>query len=176
MHLSAQKELSEGGVESVYREIQTPEIQGFLRNFALRLCFGDLAAAEDLLQTTCTQACAKAHQFKFGTNFKGWLGTIMRNKKNSLLRRSQIVSFVAISDVKEVGRRQDYDREIFYDEVEDVIDSLEDRVAYVMAMRFREETPYEDLAERLDCPVGTIKSMITRAKKKLRLLLKDEVF
>ena len=57
---------------------QLNEFQLFLHNFAMRLT-RDNEKAKDLMQDTSIRAFRYRAKFKPGTNFKGWIATIMRN-------------------------------------------------------------------------------------------------
>lgn len=167
----------ESGVEFVYREIQTPEIQALLLARALNLCFGNEEEARDLVQRTCVRVCDRAHQFK-GGSLRRWAFTIMKNIKCTLLRRAGYVDFVDFDDWKDYGvALPDVDEMILYQEVQTIISGLGGRASVVMEWIFRNDGGYEVCAEQLGIPVGTVKSALSRAKQKLKgVLKKDEVF
>src|SRR5215212_11710191 len=57
-----------------------------LRAFAISLT-GDIDRADDLVQDAVVRGLTHLHQFKRGTNFQGWMFTILRNQFHSAFRK-----------------------------------------------------------------------------------------
>ncbi|MCI4677845.1 sigma-70 family RNA polymerase sigma factor [Rhodoblastus acidophilus] len=142
-----------------------------LRAFALSLA-GSSDGADDLVQDTLMKAWANASSFAEGTNMRAWLFTIMRNTFFSKYRKSR----------REV---QDVDGEAAARLV-----AMPDQLAHLDLADFRarlERLPadqrealiligasgfsYEEAAEICGCAVGTIKSRVNRARRRLMDLL-----
>jgi RNA polymerase sigma-70 factor, ECF subfamily len=142
-----------------------------LRVFALSLA-GASDRADDLVQDTLMKAWSSAGSFTEGTNMRAWLFTIMRNTFFSQYRKAR----------REV---QDVDGEAASRLV-----ALPDQLAHLDLADFRaclERLPadqrealvligasgfsYEEAAEICDCAVGTIKSRVNRARRRLMELL-----
>ena len=143
----------------------------FVRAFARSLT-GNREAADDLAQETLVKAWRSRSTFMQGTNLKAWLFTILRNQFYSDRRRD--------------WRQASWDQEL----AERIADSSADQMASaqfsdtVRALRClpaeqREVVilvgaggfSYEDAAAICKCPVGTVKSRVSRARKALMEML-----
>lgn len=145
----------------------------FLRAFARSLC-RNLDLAEDLAQDTLLKAWRSRNSYTPGTNLKAWLFTILRNEFYSNKRRAwrQIPW-----DQDKAERRPDLeDRQSWSSELTDTV-----RALYCIADEQREALilvaaggfSYEEVAEICQCPVGTIKSRVCRARHSLIAILED---
>jgi RNA polymerase sigma-70 factor (ECF subfamily) len=156
-----------------------------LYNYALRTT-NNAADADDLLQDTYLKAFRFWDKYEKGTNIRAWLFRIM---KNSYINRYR-------KEVKEPGK-------VDYDEVKDFYNSirddstkandlqesvfgnlLDDDVAKAIAELpedFRtvvilcdiEGLPYEEIAQFVECPLGTVRSRLHRGRKLLRARLME---
>jgi len=149
-----------------------------LRNFALSLT-SDRDDAQDLLQETCLKALVHRDKFADATNMKAWLYMIMKNTFiNSYRRAVKARDILAkTKDVGQVKLTKNYqhntaDSEMAQKEITQVIDKLEDEYR-VPFKRFYDGFKYKEIAEELDLPIGTVKSRIFIARKKLMEQLKD---
>jgi RNA polymerase sigma-70 factor, ECF subfamily len=158
-----------------------------LYNTAYRLT-GNSQDAEDLVQETFFKAYKYYDKFQEGTNLKAWLFKILKNtfinnyRKKKLEPRS--VEFGEIEDSFERIVRQDpaqrqFDPEERYlagvmDEgVKKALDSLPHDYKMVVILADLEDFSYKEIADILDCPVGTVMSRLYRGRKLLeRALLK----
>nr|WP_306310237.1 sigma-70 family RNA polymerase sigma factor [Asaia krungthepensis] len=141
---------------------------GDLRGFA-RYLTRDVAAADDLVQDTVLRALGARHQFQEGTNIKAWLFTILRNVFLEQRRRK----------AKETEILSGISRES--DEMSDRGAALQDHVLDLSVLLWRlpqvlrealilvgaQELSYEEAAAICDCPVGTMKARVSRARAKL---------
>ncbi|MDH3252952.1 MAG: sigma-70 family RNA polymerase sigma factor [Ignavibacteria bacterium] len=156
-----------------------------LYNYALRTT-NNTADADDLVQDTYLKAYRFWDKYEKGTNIRAWLFRIM---KNSYINRYR-------KEVKEPGK-VDYDEvKDFYNTIrDDSVDSndlqesvfgnlLDDDVANAIAELpedFRtvvilcdiEGLPYEEIAQFVECPLGTVRSRLHRGRKLLRARLME---
>lgn len=155
----------------IYEQLRA--ISNSLRAFSLKLT-GDMTEAEDLYQDTALRVIANADKFREGTNFKAWAVTIMRNifinnyRKKS--RRNLIIdqtpnNYYLNSGDKTVNNHGESN--MGYAELMKMVDSLPEdfRNPFMMAYNGYK---YDEIAEALDAPLGTIKSRIFFARKKLQ--------
>ena len=126
------------------------------------------ALAEDLVQDTIVRALANRHQFKPGTNLKGWLIIILRNRFFNEMRRSSRKSEVSMEnhgDLSVVDGGQEVGVEIrdFNAAFRKLPPTQREALVLVGASGFS----YEEAAEIAHCPVGTMKSRVSRARAEL---------
>src|SRR3954454_3371143 len=150
-----------------------------LYNFAHWLT-QDGAEAEDLVQETYVKALRGSAGFQLGTNFRAWMFRILRN--TFLTSRTGLAS-TAISD-------EDVDFENIASATPDpesvlIAQTDRDTVRHALTqlpLRFREilllceveEMSYEEIAQVLAVPIGTVMSRLHRARRALRALLVEE--
>jgi RNA polymerase sigma-70 factor (ECF subfamily) len=142
--------------------------------------------AEDLVQETYFKAFKYYDKFEEGTNLKAWLFKILKNtfinnyRKKKLEPRS--VDFAEIEDSFErIVRRDNTDQpadpeaEYFHgvldDDVKKSLDSLPYDYRMVVVLADLEDFSYKEIAEILDCPVGTVMSRLYRGRKLLEKAL-----
>ncbi|MGB8842830.1 MAG: sigma-70 family RNA polymerase sigma factor [Aliidongia sp.] len=146
-----------------------------LRAFA-RMIARDHALAEDLVQDTVMQALAKRSQFHPGTNLKGWLIIILRNRFFNEMRRSSRkceISVEHLGDIAEINGGQEINIEIrdFNRAFRRLPAAQREALTLVGASGFS----YEEAAEIAGCPIGTMKSRVSRARLDLQEELKGTV-
>lgn len=149
-----------------------------LKNFALSLT-SDREEAQDLLQDTFMKALLYKDKFVQSTNLKAWLYMIMKNtfinayrrsvKTREIMSRSKDVSSLGIS---KNNQKNTAEAAIEHKEINYAIDTLEEEYK-VPFKRFYDGFKYKEIAEELDLPIGTVKSRIFIARKKLMEELKD---
>ena len=150
-----------------------------LYNFAVYLTRNP-PEADDLVQETYLRAFRFADRFTPGTHLRSWLFQILRNTFLTFYRVRERESAIADDGVP------DWDVPMFHDAPEDSSSVMEAHTDLERALRrlpeeFRtvlllaevEGMPLEEVARVMECPVGTVKSRIFRAKERLRALLRD---
>lgn len=151
--------------------------QTILKGFAINFT-RNLEDAEDLMQDTYLKALKYKDHFQDGTNFKGWLYTIMRNlflnncKKQKLVRNTFSQPGAKVNyNVPGTSANNIY-QIINEKDINSSIDRLKDslKVPFNMVM---EGYLYEEIAEKMSVPTGTIKSRIFNARKELMKQLAD---
>jgi RNA polymerase sigma-70 factor, ECF subfamily len=168
-----------GGPPSI--ESLVLEHHAVLYRYAYRLT-GRVQDAEDLVQLTFLAAQQKLDQLRSGETARAWLFTILRNAY--LKARSKagaatqtgldmdLSMLVDLSVLVQPLASQPIDRE----ELQQALDELPDEYRLVVVMFYFEEVSYKQIAERLELPIGTVMSRLSRAKACLRKrLVQDEV-
>lgn len=153
-------------------------VQEDLRRFAYKLT-ADREEANDLLQETSLKALDNEDKYTPDTNFKGWMYTIMRNIFiNNYRKVIREQTFVDTTDnLYHLNLPQDMayeSTERSYDlkEMHRIVNSLprEYKVPFSMHVSgFK----YREIAEKLELPLGTVKSRIFFTRQKLQQVLKD---
>ncbi|MBI3027623.1 sigma-70 family RNA polymerase sigma factor [Candidatus Woesearchaeota archaeon] len=151
-----------------------------LYNFALFLTRNP-TETDDLVHETYLRAFRFSHRFQPGTHLRAWLFQIMRNTFLTFyrLRKREVVT-VAENGIPEGDRYMFHDAPQVDGYTTEVRTDLERAVRH-LPEEFRtafllaevEGMILEDIARVMECPVGTVKSRIFRAKDRLRTLLRE---
>jgi RNA polymerase sigma-70 factor, ECF subfamily len=154
-----------------------------LYSYALMLTRNSFEA-EDLVQETYLRAYKAKHRLANHNNIKGWLFTILRNIWFNQLRRRRTGLETGVPDWDEVierfslgSQRNAYDHYLAKVEIQRVRTAIQQLVATfreVIILREYEEMSYQQIADILNCPIGTVMSRLARARLKLRELLSVE--
>lgn len=148
-------------------------LQANLLNFAFMLT-SNRDDAYDLLQDTTLKALDNEDKYAEGTNFKGWAFTIMRNIFINNYRRG--VRAATIVDTTDNLYHLNLSQDSGIDSPEDsysvteitaAINELPDESREPFSMHVA-GYKYEEIAEKLDLPIGTVKSRIYYARKRLQ--------
>lgn len=152
---------------------QLDSVSNSLRAFSLKLT-GNSVDAEDLYQDTALRIITNADKYRQGTNFKAWAITIMRNifinNYRKKVRRNMIIDQTPNNYYLNSGDRvvsNDGESNVAYGELIKMVNALPEdfRKPFIMAYQGYK---YEEIAEHLGSPLGTIKSRIFFARKKLQ--------
>ena len=157
-----------------------------LYNTAVRLTRNPVEA-QDLVQETYLKAYRFFHRFELGTNVKAWLFTILRNTYINTYRKAsrqqqqvdfdQIAPFYAdtSSDLEwmEGGSTEEMLRHLVHDDVKRALDALPEEYRIVVLLADLEDFAYKEIAEIMDCPVGTVMSRLFRGRRLLRKSLAE---
>jgi RNA polymerase sigma-70 factor (ECF subfamily) len=156
-----------------------------LFRFARRLT-GRHEDAEDLVQETFARALGGRTQFTTGTNLRAWLFRILRNCYIDAYRRTRTSPVLATTSEREPAEdvaaqvrdpvrgdeELDRMRALVAVDIEAALASLSIDARAVILLDLEGLTETE-LAEAMDCSVGTIKSRLSRARAALRERLRD---
>jgi RNA polymerase sigma-70 factor (ECF subfamily) len=151
-----------------------------LYNFA-RWLTQDTAEAEDLVQETYTKALRGFSSFQAGTNFRAWMYRILRN--SFLSSRTGLKTMVAIDEEGEenlVPAESTTPESILIEQadramVQRALAELPVPSREILLLCEVEEMSYQEIAETLVIPIGTVMSRLFRARKGLRDLLRKQV-
>lgn len=152
-------------------------LQSNLFSFAYKLT-ADSEEAHDLLQDTTLKALDNESKYSDNSNFKGWLFTIMRNifinNYRRMVRERTVIE--GTEDLYQLNFQQPTNStpEGTYavNEISQIIDSFSEDYRKPFSM-YVAGYKYEEIAEILDIPLGTVKSRIFTTRQKLRSILKD---
>lgn len=153
--------------------------QRSLKSFAYGFTNND-EDANDLLQETYLKALTYRDKFEEKTNLKAWLYTIMRNtfinnyrkavRANTILDKTDEQFY--INSATTGGGFADPDSVLSHAQINRVVELLEDEYRVPFQM-YNNGFKYKEIADKLSLPIGTIKSRIFLARKKLMLVLSD---
>lgn len=162
--------------ESQFDKLVVPQYK-FLLSQAVKIS-RDSDLAQDLVQETLLKAFRNKENFIVGTNVKGWLYTILRNSFINLYRKNKR-SKTYTDDTDNLyylnqanPDAEDNDHNLNLNDIYKVIGNL-DPLLSVPFMHFYEGYKYEEIAEELALPLGTVKSRIFKARKLMQAELTD---
>lgn len=164
-------------LEKKHRRVVTSLIRKMIRND------DDVA---DLVQETFIKAYTALHSYQSEYAFSSWIYRIASNNCIDFLRRRRL-QFISIDRPisTDDGEMQmelpdaSYlaDTHIYADErtkiLQRAIENLPEKYLRVIKMRHEEEMEYQDIAEKLELPLGTVKALIFRARKRMYEYLKS---
>ena len=149
------------------------QITGSLNSFAFNLT-KSTDDAQDLFQETAFRALTNKEKFRPGTNFKAWMFTIMKNifinnyrkkvKANTIIDSTENLFY--LNSGKNVIFN-DAGSNMLMSELEGMIEDLDESIKTPFLMHF-EGFKYQEIADELELPLGTVKSRIFFARKALK--------
>jgi RNA polymerase sigma-70 factor, ECF subfamily len=175
-------EFQNGNVEA-YNEIVL-RYKDRLINFLFRYT-GSKEEAEDLAQDTFLKLYRSKHLYKEIAKFSTWLYTIAVNIAKTNLRKKSKFNSISISDF-DPENEKDFDiassdlapdeiansaMESYY--IQKAINMLDDHYREAIILRDIQDLDYEEIAEIIKIPLGTVKSRINRAREKLKTILEE---
>ena len=154
-------QLVEDHLEAVYR-------------YAFRLS-GNCDQAEELTQQAFLQACARIGQLRRAESARSWLLAIVRNCFCQQLRQQQREPQLAPEELwdqwaQHAPAEESWDAE----RLQQALDRLPVEYRVVLLMHYFEQATYQQIAQRLNIPLGTVMSRLSRAKARLRAMLSKE--
>ncbi len=136
----------------------------------------DPAEAEDLVQETYLRALKGAHGFAAGTNLRAWLFQILRNTFYTMFkRRAREPELKDPDTLEQLGlqaERPSGDAAAGLD-LQAALQRLPEEYRTVVVLAEIESFTMAEVAAVMDCPVGTVKSRLFRARALLRAQLRD---
>lgn len=153
-------------------------IQESMMNFALMLT-ANKDDAQDLTQDTTLKVLGNQEKFVDNINFKGWVLTVMRNifiNNYHKIVRSQTIVDQNVDlynlDVVTEGGFNSPDGSYQIKEITKAINGLNDDLKVPFSL-YVGGYKYHEIADKLDIPLGTVKSRIFFARQELQKVLKD---
>jgi RNA polymerase sigma-70 factor (ECF subfamily) len=140
-----------------------------LRRYA-RALLRERSAADDLVQDTLERALNKLHLWKRGTDLRAWLFTVMHNVHvNQVRGRREYAALDA--DALELPVRATQDVGLEMRDMERMLARLPVEQREVLLLVVLEDLSYDEAANALGIPIGTVMSRLSRAREKLRALM-----
>ena len=144
-----------------------PSLRAFARSLA-----HNAAHADDLVQDTLVKALANVGRFEPGTNLRAWLFTILRNHYYSQLRKSKReVEDAEGRHAARIAVRPEQDGSVDLEDFKVAFAQLAPDHREVLSLVGASGCSYEEAASICGCAVGTIKSRVNRARRKLSDIL-----
>ncbi|WP_425449358.1 RNA polymerase sigma factor [Dethiothermospora halolimnae] len=155
-----------------------------------KMCFrltNDRYESDDLFQDTWIKVIKKIETFDHNKVFKTWLYTICVNTYKDKYRKKKrwlnvIKDFFSNetkdNKMRKVGEEYLVDEEILDREIKNVlkkkIKNLDDDFKIPLILFYFKDISYKEIATILDIPIGTVKSRLNIAKKKIKKSMEEE--
>lgn len=178
-------ELAIGGDESAYKELADKYRKALY--FHIMKMIKNREQIEDLVQETFVKAFDNLNTYNTNYAFSTWIYRIATNHTIDYLRKKKLQTVSMDEPVKTKSGEMEMqfrdessgtDRNIIRKQrqtmVRNAIDDLPKKYRRVIEMRHMEEKSYQEIAELLDLPLGTVKAHIFRARELLYKALKDK--
>jgi len=145
-----------------------------LRRYA-RALVGDRGQADDLVQDCLERAWSRMDLWASGTNMRAWLFTILHNLHLNTARKYHNTPTLTPLEtgVRSLPVRPTQEDRLEITGVWQAFSRLPEPQRAALLLIALEEMSYEEAAEVLDIPVGTLMSRIHRGREKLRRMMSD---
>ena len=155
---------------------QFDKVSSMLHTFAYNLT-KNIEDAEDLFQETAFRAITNRDKFQQGTNLKAWLFTIMKNifinnyrkkvKKRTIIDTTDNDYYINSGNNAVMNSAES---KIMMDELNFMIEELDDSIKVPFEMHHI-GYKYQEIADKLKLPLGTVKSRIFFARRELKQMV-----
>ncbi len=137
--------------------------QSPIRSLFRKLTSGDLALADDLSQETFLLAYKGLAQYQGGAQFLTWLYSIAKNVFYSHLRKNK--NKESSADFEEESYQMTTDVRM---DLENCLKILKPQERLILCLSYAEGLSHQEVADMMEMPVGTIKTIINRSKEKIQ--------
>lgn len=162
------------GDESAFNELYERYSNRILL-FMYKMLQNDEARAQDFTQDVFIKVIEKADLFDTSKSFKTWIFTIAANHCKNHFRNSRPtldINQIKVSDILKEPSVNLYDKNQFNEVLNLEINNLHSPYKETFILRYSEDLKLNEIAEIMDCPVGTIKSRLNHATTLLTKKLK----
>jgi RNA polymerase sigma-70 factor (ECF subfamily) len=143
-----------------------------LRRYA-RALVGNRSHADDLVQDTLERAWRKFHLWQRGSDLRAWLFSVMHNVHMNRIRKDGLAPDLAAleDDALDVPVRAEQEDGLQVRDVHTALASLPREQREVLLLVGLEEMRYEEVAQVLEVPLGTVMSRLSRGRERLRQIM-----
>ncbi|OHA59047.1 MAG: hypothetical protein A2370_00810 [Candidatus Vogelbacteria bacterium RIFOXYB1_FULL_42_16] len=153
-----------------------------LARYIRRLTRVDEDEIKDILQEIFIKIYRNLNDFDHSLKFSSWIYRIAHNQVIDYWRRSRSRPMTAVdpddgfwsSLADELDLEKEIGRQEFGSQVRLLIDELSGDYRAVIILRFLEEKDYQEISDIMKKPLGTVATLINRAKKKLKTLAEQK--
>lgn len=169
-----------GSIQEKHKAFESDALQHLdsLYNSALKLTYNE-EDAKDLVQETFLKAFKYFDQYEPGTSCKAWLYKILKNtfinKYRKKIRQPEQVDFDSVEPFVELIKDKNFQdsksldvgilNSFLSDEINEALSRLSYDFRIVLLLSDIEGFSYKEISDILDCPIGTIRSRLSRGRK-----------
>ena len=154
-----------------------------LKRYIRRISGVSIEDAEDLLQEIFVKVYRNLYGFDTSLKFSSWIYRISHNQVVSHWRKTRmaqnVLKFEGGEDYLKIlssgeDLAQNVERKFTGEEVRRVINKLDEKYREVLVLKFLEGKDYQEISDILQKPLGTVATLINRAKKQFRKIAEDK--
>lgn len=157
--------------------------QAPLSRYLYRIGCRSKSDCDDILQEVFIKAYRNLNEYDASLKFSSWIYRITHNEAITFFRKSvrsprvahdddELTAFEEMPDGKDLA--EELDSALSAQALRDAIAKLDPKYRDVLILRFLEDRSYEEISDILRKPSGTVATLISRAKARLRALLEAE--
>ena len=169
---------AQSGDRNAFSELVRTHSQGVL-NVIYRMC-GNMQVAEDAAQETFIQAWLRLSSYRQKSTLRNWLYRIAINTAIDMLRKEKRILPGTVEDLRLADSGPGPEALVTSSErtevIQDAVLTLPDASRAVLVLREFEDLSYQEIADALEIPVGTVMSRLNYARKLLREKLEVQLF
>jgi RNA polymerase sigma-70 factor, ECF subfamily len=148
-----------------------------LMNYIMRITNVSFEEAEDILQETFIKVYLNLNEFNIDLKFSSWVYRITHNQVISNHRKNLARPSLLILDddnnflnniASDLNLSDKVDSSILKDRIKEVLAKLDEKYREVLVLKFLEEKDYKEISDILAKPMGTVATLINRAKKQFK--------
>lgn len=149
------------------------------------LCYrmtGAHQSADDLSQDTFIKAFFSLQRFQDGMSFYAWIRKIAVNSSLNYLKERKREEPLGVNEDRVTGNHNSPDPELPHEKLQrnrlevkfrEALEALPDNQRMVFILRVYENQSYQEIADSLDIPIGTVMSRLSRSRKKLKDMMAE---
>ena len=148
-----------------------------LLRYIIRISGVSREEAEDILQETFIKAYRNLNSFNPSLKFSSWIYRITRNQAISAYRKNKIREAGHVLDIDDdilnniasnLDTGQAVDLDYLRQNIDGILNRVDKKYREVLVLKFLEEKSYQEISDILKKPMGTVATLINRAKKDFR--------
>jgi RNA polymerase sigma-70 factor (ECF subfamily) len=142
-------------------------------SIALYFFHGDPSSAADVTQQVFLKLMTNIHQFRGDSEFSTWLYRLVVNTCMDSARRRKSTAELTDTVAQPARQEDEYHRNETARSVQAAVAALPEKFRIAVLLRYFEDFSYEQMAEALDCSMGTVASRLNRGHRLLAERLKE---
>ncbi len=146
-----------------------------LKRYILRISSFPIETVEEILQDVFLKIWKNLNGFSGSVKFSSWIYRIAHNETISAFRKAKSRGHdqqVELDETLFIPDKTDFvkefDQQLTAVKIKKTLEHLPEKYREVLVLKFLEDQSYEEIADILRCPMGTVATLISRAKKKFR--------
>ncbi len=168
--------LFQNGEKEVFRFL-VERYQEKVRNIVFSI-FNDSDLVDDIAQEVFIKVFQALHNFRFESSFYTWIYRITVNKCRDELRKKKVKRFFSFHSFEKTTNLKienmattTFDDENMMGVIQETMKKLPEKFRMPIILKDIDGLSYDEIAEVLDCEVGTVKSRLSRGRTMLKELL-----